>query len=276
MTYYTYQGDRTTQTEVVIPDSYTNIADFAFHDYANISTVTIPNSVVGIGNFAFKGCSGLTNVIIPNSVTHIGSEAFGDCSRLPTVVIPDSVTTIGFNAFANCTNLTTITLIAKYIDGLITVPFANNFGNYCFGNCPLLTNVIIRYGDNMYRFIKNDDHIRIITSYNISLLNNSTDDLIHRIFRVDFPIINISEIILDAMEEEMGVDKDAVRRVLDMIPTDSLVLLQRPVSDGFFNYGIKKMSKTIKSKRRKSQKLKSKRQKSQKRKSKRRKSQKLK
>jgi hypothetical protein len=272
MTYYTYQGDRTTQTEVVIPDSYTNIADFAFHDYANISNVIIPNSVVGIGNFAFKGCSGLTNVIIPNSVTHIGSEAFGDCSRLPTVVIPDSVTIIGFYAFANCTNLTTITLIAKYIDELITVPFANNFYRNCFNNCPLLTTVIIRSGDNMYRFIKNDDYISIITGYNISFLNqSSTYDLIRRIFQVDFPIIDISEIILDTMTEEMRVDRDAVRGVLDIIPTESLV--QRPVSDGFFNYGI--MSKTIK---RKSQKLKSKRQKSkrQKRKSKRRKSQKLK
>jgi hypothetical protein len=159
----------------------------------------------------------------------------------------------------------------------------------------------------MYRFIKNDDHISIITTYNISFLNNSTYDLIRGIFRVDWNVLpssipsaaaaaadgrDISEIILDTMAEEMmRVDIDAVRGVLDMIPTDSLVLLettfsrltlaQRPVSDGFFNYGIKKMSKTIKSKRRKSQKLKSKRQKSQrrksqKRKSKRRKSQKLK
>jgi hypothetical protein len=182
----------------------------------------------------------------------------------------------------SCTNLTTITLIAKYIDELITVPFANNFSRNCFNNCPLLTTVIIRSGDNMYRFIKNDDYISIITGYNISFLNqSSTYDLIRRIFQVDFPIIDISEIILDTMAEEMRVDRDAVRGVLDMIPTDSLV--QRPVSDGFFNYGI--MSKTIKrkSKRQKSQKRKSKRQKSQKRKSKRqkrkskrRKSQKLK
>lgn len=62
----------------------------------------IPNSVTEIGEYAFRSCSGLYSVIIPNSVTKIGANAFRSCSVLQSVFIPTSVTEIGYGAFADC------------------------------------------------------------------------------------------------------------------------------------------------------------------------------
>ena len=39
----------------------------------------IPNSVTNIGDFAFGGYRSLTNINIPNSVTSIGNDAFLFC-----------------------------------------------------------------------------------------------------------------------------------------------------------------------------------------------------
>ena len=48
-------------------------------------TYTIPNSVTNIGDYAFYYCSDLTSVTIPDSVTSIGKEAFNFCYKLTDV-----------------------------------------------------------------------------------------------------------------------------------------------------------------------------------------------
>ena len=95
-----YVGD---EKEVVIPNSVTEIGDFAFDGCSGLKSVTIGNSVTEIGDFAFFGCSGLTSVTIPNSVTSIGVNAFYNCSGLTTVFIPKSVIVIGVDAFSGVT-----------------------------------------------------------------------------------------------------------------------------------------------------------------------------
>ena len=42
----------------------------------NITEVVIPDSVTQIGEYAFDGCRSLTSVVIPDSVTEIGCGAF--------------------------------------------------------------------------------------------------------------------------------------------------------------------------------------------------------
>ena len=46
---------------------------------AGITEYTVPNSVTEIGDYAFYNCSSLTSVTIPNSVTEIGDYAFYNC-----------------------------------------------------------------------------------------------------------------------------------------------------------------------------------------------------
>src|SRR5262249_7467914 len=42
----------------------------------------IPNTVTNIRDFAFEGCKALTSVTIPDSVSYIGLYAFSRCSQL--------------------------------------------------------------------------------------------------------------------------------------------------------------------------------------------------
>ena len=150
-------------TSVTIPDSVTEIGDYACSGCSSLTSVTIPDSVTEIGEYAFSGCKSLKsfygkfasedgkclivdNVLkafaigcnlaeytISDSVTEIGSWAFGDCTSLTSITIPDSVTSIGLYAFSGCTSLTSITIPDSVTE----------IGGYAFRNCSSLTSVTI-------------------------------------------------------------------------------------------------------------------------------------
>lgn len=92
-------------SEVIIPDTITEIPDGAFYNCVGLKSITIPNTIVSIGYEAFGGCVGLNTITMPNSLTSIGSNAFNGCTGIIKLEIPDSVTTIGKDAFASCTGI---------------------------------------------------------------------------------------------------------------------------------------------------------------------------
>ena len=95
---------------LVIPDSVTNIGDYAFWGCKSLKSLVIPDSVTSIGDGAFWGCSSLSSLVIPDSVTSIGNEAFSGCRSLSSLVIPDGVTSIGDLAFCDCSSLKSLVL----------------------------------------------------------------------------------------------------------------------------------------------------------------------
>ena len=86
-------------TDLVIPDTITEIKDFAFSYATSLKSVTIPDSVTRIGWSAFLGCTELTTLIVPNSVTCIMPHAFSGCSGLADITIPESLTSISQSTF---------------------------------------------------------------------------------------------------------------------------------------------------------------------------------
>jgi len=121
----------TSLTNVTIPTNVTSIGDGAFESCTLLASVTIPNSVTSIGDYTFQFCTVLTNVTIPASVTSIGDGAFESCTLLASVTIPNSVISIGAFAFGACTSLNNLT-----IPNSVT-----NFGCYAFWYCTSLTNI---------------------------------------------------------------------------------------------------------------------------------------
>ena len=151
--------------ELVIPNSVTEIGNYAFCNCSGLTSVTIPNSVMRIGDLAFEGCSGLTSIVvetgngiydsrencnaiikssdnqlilgckntmIPNTVTSIGDYAFEVCSGLTSIDIPNSVTSIGYSAFSSCNGLTSVTIPNSVTE----------IGKRAFWGCYNLTNLL--------------------------------------------------------------------------------------------------------------------------------------
>ena len=142
---YAFSGCRSL-TDIVIPDSVTNIGDCAFLNCRSLTDIVIPNSVTSIGDNAFEYCESLTDIVIPDSVTSIGKWAFEGCSSLSSVVIPDSVTSIGNHAFAYCESLTDIVIPDS----------VTSIGDNAFAYCESLTDIVIpdsvtSIGDNAFR-----------------------------------------------------------------------------------------------------------------------------
>jgi len=95
-------------TEYVIPDTVTNIAEYAFSDCCSLKEIIIPDSITDIGNYAFDFCLSLQKITIPDSVTNIGNHAFDFCRNLQEITISASITSIGYDAFLNCFSLTDV------------------------------------------------------------------------------------------------------------------------------------------------------------------------
>ena len=119
--------------DVVIPESVTNIAPYAFYEIKSIKSVTMHDKVSYIGEFAFYKCNSLSSVTNGNRVTSIGTYAFYYCTNLSSITIGNRVTTIGKDAFFNCDSLTSVIIP----DSVTTI------GDYAFNSCDSLTSVTI-------------------------------------------------------------------------------------------------------------------------------------
>lgn len=103
--------------KVIIPSSVDGICItaidpyiVAFHDSALITEVIFPDTITELPKNIFKGCSGLKKVILPCNISEIPENAFLDCVNLTEVNLPNGIYKICKNAFASCISLKSIAL----------------------------------------------------------------------------------------------------------------------------------------------------------------------
>ena len=89
------------------------IADEAFKDCKNITSVTVPSGLVGVGWFAFSGCSSISTLWFPDSLKRVEAGAFQSCENLKTIRFGNGIKKLGRALFYNTNNLENV-----YIDGL--------------------------------------------------------------------------------------------------------------------------------------------------------------
>lgn len=90
----------------VIPDTVTEICQYAFSGCDKLISVTIPDSIEKIDRYNFSKCSNLTDVILSEGLTRIECYAFYECKKIAAVSVPKSVTFIDDDAFGR--NLKTV------------------------------------------------------------------------------------------------------------------------------------------------------------------------
>ena len=95
---------------IQLPNSLTNIGNYAFSDCVNLKKVIFGYGLTAIADYALQNCTSLTDVTIPENISLIGKSAFSNCSSLSQIDLPSSLSTIGDHAFSNCTSLKSITL----------------------------------------------------------------------------------------------------------------------------------------------------------------------
>jgi len=143
-----------------LPDTVTQIADYAFYNCTNLTSITInaTSQLTTIGYMAFYQCTNMVGLTIPQFVTTIKGAAFSSLFQLTSISIPDSVTSIGGDAFYQCINLTTVTINAtsqltsigtgvfqscRALSTIFIPQYVTSIGAYPFAGCSNLSSIVV-------------------------------------------------------------------------------------------------------------------------------------
>lgn len=141
----------------------TCIAEGAFRNCKNLTSVSVAQTIETIKSGAFEGCGHLTNITFENGslLETIENYAFSDCVMLSAITIPDTVQKLGNYVFRNCTNLGEVNISqdsqladignnAFYMcENLETIEIPDaveSIENYTFYGCSSLNNVTLGAG----------------------------------------------------------------------------------------------------------------------------------
>ncbi len=75
-------------TELIIPDTVTEIKPYVFYGCASLTSIVIPDSVVTIGAGALQNCSSIKTLKIGNGVSTLSAGLLFGCSSLESLTIP--------------------------------------------------------------------------------------------------------------------------------------------------------------------------------------------
>lgn len=157
---------------------------------AAITNLIIPDSVTEIKKNVFSGFSSLTSVTILSGVTSIGYNAFGDCSGLTSVSIPSSITSIGSYAFDGCSGLTEIISLA--------LP-APQISSSSFSNVPTTIPVYIPCGSQMSYYSRWSSFSNFIENEGFSFSVQSGDNTMGQVNILTTPTCQTPTAVFNAV-----------------------------------------------------------------------------
>ena len=97
-------------TDVVIPESISDLRDYAFFNCQSLKSVILSEGIKSIGNNTFQDCGELVTVKLPSKLTSIGESAFSGCSKLSSMTIPSGIDIVQENTFKDCAALASLSL----------------------------------------------------------------------------------------------------------------------------------------------------------------------
>lgn len=135
---------------VEIPETVTQIGEWAFSSCKQLKGVVIPSSVTSIGMSAFSACWGLTDIKIPTSVIRVGEYAFGYCYNLKTATFTEGsrCEVIGEGAFYRCDALESITIPFVGARKNFTSVWDGEFSSIFYYSLPSSLKTVVILGGN--------------------------------------------------------------------------------------------------------------------------------
>lgn len=129
-----YSGE---DKDVVIPSTYNNytvttIGTSAFTG-TDITSVTMPDTITDIKDYAFSSCTKLTSVNFSENLETVGDNAFYLCTSLENILIPASVKDLGMYTFSGSGIKS-----AEISEGNL-----KSLDHFVFYQCPNLTEITI-------------------------------------------------------------------------------------------------------------------------------------
>ena len=182
-------------TEIDLPETLTDIGNYAFYLCENLNNVLVPKNTVNIGTYAFAKTFAMTNIYMPDSLKNIGEYAlwkvededvhelltvtiYNNCGsivdslfekqHMQYVVIDNSVKTIGNSVFASCPNLRSV----------IVGNSVKTIGNKNFVECPKLE--IVSVPDTVQTFGQNNFLNDNSVTLKIRKVDGSIDDHVYQ------------------------------------------------------------------------------------------------
>ena len=78
-------------TSILIPDTVTEIEDYAFSGCTSLKSVDIPDSVTNVGAGCFMSCSSLSSAKLGSGIKEIRTNVFNACTSLNDIIIPENI-----------------------------------------------------------------------------------------------------------------------------------------------------------------------------------------
>lgn len=190
-------ADCTDITELIIPNSVTQMDAMSFCYCTSLQKVVIGNGITTIEYDTFCGCSALYDLTLGNSVETIQEYAFCE-APLKELILPDSVTTIYQWAFEGSNGMEKLH-IGKGLKNFFREDPES--GDYCSADAICLIEVLWGYNDyvshNNLQFISVDKNNTIFNDANGSnvIIETSTNTLILGCNKSTIPstIVNIGQ-----------------------------------------------------------------------------------
>ena len=125
-------------TDIIVPESVTEIKNYAFSGLEHLETIKIPFGINRIGSYSFNGCKNLNYIEILEEISgysmSICDYAFNNCNNLKYITINEKISyNIGKYAFQNCISLTALDKLGSVYE----------IGEYAFSGCKNITNIIV-------------------------------------------------------------------------------------------------------------------------------------
>ena len=116
-------------TQVVIPDTITEIGSYAFESCIGLTKLDLSayTHLISIEEHAFARCTGLTELKLPENITHTGLAAFFGCTRLKSIDLFACINLrkIGEHAFRDCISLTELDFLYTNLTEIGELAFYN-------------------------------------------------------------------------------------------------------------------------------------------------------